>query len=271
MTPITGKTAILLMLADPVAHIRGTALINETLAGLGLDAVILPLHVRPADLGTVLQSVRRMQNVAGLGITIPHKVAAWSLVDALTPVAQRMGATNFVRRNADGTLTGTNTDGAGFVAGLRTNGFAPAGKRALLVGTGGVGRAIAFALAEAGVESLALMNRDRGKAEALAQDLRALVPGCAVSVPAPGDTAAALAGADLLVNGTSLGMATEDPLPLDLSGLTASCTVAEVVVQPPMTRLLTQAAARGCAVIPGAEMLKPQPKLVAEFFGLVPG
>lgn len=267
MTPITGKTSVLLMLADPVSHIRGTVLINEALAGLGLDAVIFPLHVAPRNLGTVLEGVRRMENVAGLGITIPHKVAAWSLVDGLTPVARRMGATNFVRRNADGTLTGTNTDGAGFLAGLRANGFDPAGKRAVLAGTGGVGRAIAFALVEAGVAGLALTNRDRVKAETLAKELRGTAPGLDVSL-ADGTS---LAGADLLVNGTSLGMKADDPLPIDLTGLTARTTVVEVVVQPAMTRLLTEAAARGCPVIGGAEMLKPQPALVAEFFGLTKG
>lgn len=265
--PITGKTAVMLMLADPVSHIRGTALINDSFAALGLDAVILPIHVAPADLDGMLKAVRRMRNVAGLGITIPHKVAAWSLVDDLTPVARRMGATNFVRRNADGTLTGTNTDGAGFLGGLRANGFDPAGRQALLCGTGGVGRAIAFALAEAGVAGLDLMNRDRAKAEALAAELRSAVPGCRVAMADAGS----VARADLVVNGTSLGMKPDELLPLDLTGLEDRTTVAEVIVQPAMTRLLAEAAARGCPVIGGAEMLKPQPALVAEFFGLMEG
>lgn len=265
--PITGQTAVMLMLADPVSHIRGTALINDSFAALGLDAKIMPIHVRPDDLGAVLESVRLMQNVAGLGITIPHKVAAVSLVDDLTPTARRMGATNFIRRNADGTLTGTNTDGAGFLAGLRANGFDPAEKRVLLAGTGGVGRAIAFALAEAGAARIDLMNRDLAKAESLADELRLSTPGCRVAM-ADGRS---VAFADLLINGTSLGMKTEDPLPLDIGGLTQRTTVAEVVVQPTMTALLREAAARGCPTIGGAEMLKPQPKLVADFFGLVKG
>jgi shikimate dehydrogenase len=265
--PVTGKTAVMLMLADPVSHIRGTSLINESFAALGLDAVIVPLHVAPADLDGVLRAVRLMHNVAGLGITIPHKVAACPLIDGLTPVAARMGATNFVRRNADGTLTGTNTDGAGFLAGLRANGFDPAGRRALLAGTGGVGRAIAFALAEAGVAVLEMTNRDRAKAAALAEELRALFPDCAVRLADGGS----VARADLLVNGTSLGIKPDDPLPIDLTGLAAQTTVAEVVVQPAMTLLLVEAAARGCPVIGGAEMLAPQPRLVAEFFGLVRG
>lgn len=263
MADITGKTAVMLMLADPVSHIRGTALINASFGALGLDAVILPLHVAPADLKGTLLAVRRMQNVAGLGITIPHKVAAWSLVDDLTPEARRMGATNFIRRTPDGSLIGTNTDGAGFIAGLRTNGFDPQGKRAFLSGTGGVGRAIAFALAEAGVAALALTNRDMAKAEALATEIRRAAPACAVTLGGQ------VAGMDLVVNGTSLGMHPGDALPLDLTGLSPRTTVAEVVVQPAMTSFLTEASVRGCQVIPGAEMLKPQPALVAAFFGLL--
>lgn len=265
--PITGQTAVMLMLADPVSHIRGTALINDSFAALGLDATIVPIHVRPDNLEAVLKAVRLMQNVAGLGITIPHKVAAWSLVDDLTPVARRMGATNFIRRNADGTLTGTNTDGAGFLAGLQANGFDPAGKRVLLAGTGGVGRAIAFALVEAGAARIDLMNRDLAKARSLAEELRVSAPGCRVAMADEGS----IALADLLINGTSLGMKTEDPLPLDIGGLTHRTTIAEVVVQPTITALLREAAARGCPTIGGAEMLKPQPKLVADFFSLLKG
>lgn len=265
--PITGKTAVMLMLADPVSHIRGTALINDSFAALGLDATIMPIHVCPDDLGAVLKAVRLMQNVAGLGITIPHKVAAWSLVDDLTPVARRMGATNFIRRNADGTLIGTNTDGAGFLAGLLANGFNPGSKRVLLAGTGGVGRAIAFSLAEAGAARIELLNRDLAKAQALAAEVCVSAPACEIALAEAGS----VSQSDLLVNATSLGMKADDPLPLDISGLTRRTTVAEVVVQPAMTPLLLQAAACGCPTIGGAEMLKPQPRLVAEFFGLLKG
>lgn len=265
--PITGQTAVMLMLADPVSHIRGTALINDSFAALGLDATILPVHVLPADLDAVLKAVRLMRNVAGLGITIPHKIAALSLVDELTPIARSMGATNFIRRNVDGSLTGTNTDGAGFLAGLRANGFDPAGRRVLLAGTGGVGRAIAFALATAGAARIDLLNRDPAKAHALADALRLSVPACRIAMA----DADSLPQSDLLVNATSLGMKAGDPLPLDIAALTPATTVAEVVVQPAMTPLLLHAAARGCRTVGGAEMLKPQPKLVAEFFGLLKG
>lgn len=267
--PITGNTAIVLMLAAPVSHIRGTDLINRSFDALGLDAVVVPLHVPPADLGQCLDAVRKMQNVAGLGITIPHKIAILPHLDHLTPAAGRIGAANWVRRNADGTLTGHNIDGESFVAGLAEAGVSPLGKRALVVGAGGVGRAIAFALAESGVAELTLANRSTATAQGLAADIAATGSGPVIRVL---DLAqpTSLAGFDLVVNATSLGMHADDPLPIAITGLAASAVVAEVVVNPAMTPLLTAAAALGCQTVGGAEMLKPQPRLAATFFGLLP-
>lgn len=262
---ITGKTSIVLMLAHPVDHIRGTILINDSFKALGLDAVIVPIHVLPEHLGQYLDTVRLMQNVRGLGITIPHKIAALPLMDDLTPEARRLGAVNFVRRNADGSLTGTNTDGAGFIAGLAANNVEVRNKSALVVGVGGVGRAIAFALVESGLSQLYLTNRDRSKAMSLAGEIAEIYPDCKVSLA----DAHIPSELDLLVNATSLGMHAEDPLPLSPEGLSARTTVAEVIVNPAITPLLAAASARGCKIISGAEMLKPQPRLVAQFFGLL--
>lgn len=265
MQEITGKTAMMLMLADPVSHIRGSALINRAFADLGLDAVIVPLHVAPGDLRRTLETARRIGNLAGLGITIPHKIEAMHLADELTPQATRAGAVNFIRRNTDGSLTGTNTDGAGFVAGLAANGISPAGRSAFVAGAGGASRAICFALADAGVARLRISNRDHSRARSLARDIRAAMP--ALDVEAA--EASGLVGADLVVNATSLGMSPADPAPVPIDAIEDGAVVAEVVVNPIMTALLAAAAERGCRIVPGAEMLKPQPALVARFFGLL--
>lgn len=265
---ITGKTQIMLMLAAPVAHIRGSALINSHFDAMGLDAAIVPLHIAPEDLPGCLETVRHMKNVVGLGITIPHKIAALSLMDDLTDEARRLGAVNFVRRNADGTLKGHNIDGAGFVRGLHDNGFSPAGKRALVVGTGGVGRAIAFALAEAGVTELLIANRTRNKAEDLARDISAVFSAATVRAVAV-DEAGILEKLDLLVNATSLGMHPGEPLPVDTASLAASTVVAEVIISPKITPLLDIATRRGCRIVTGDAMLAPQPALVADFVSLV--
>ena len=264
MTEITGKTQIMLMLADPVGHIRGSALINDHFDKMGLDVAIVPLHVAPEDLSASLHMISRIKNVVGLGITIPHKIAAVSLMDELTDTARRLGAVNFVRRNADGTFTGHNIDGEGFICGLRKNGFLPEGKKAMMVGTGGVGRAIAFALVEAGVAELLIANRTHEKAQELAADIVKAIPHASVHAVAV-NAKDKFDDLDLLINATSLGMHAGEPLPLDLAGLREETTVAEVIIHPKMTPLLEIASKRGCRIVTGDAMLLPQPELVAKF------
>ncbi|WP_412180087.1 shikimate dehydrogenase family protein, partial [Variovorax paradoxus] len=147
---ITGRTGIMLMLADPVAHVVGSLRLNDRFAAEGLDIAVSPLHVAPADLATVIDALRRMRNVLGFGVTIPHKIAVLPLLDATTPRAARIGAVNFVRRDAEGRLTGDNLDGRGFVDGLAGQGITLQGRRVLQLGAGGAGRAVAFGIAEAG-------------------------------------------------------------------------------------------------------------------------
>jgi shikimate dehydrogenase len=260
---VTGRTKVMFILGDPVAHIIGTAILNEDFFRHGVDATVSPLHVAPADLGTVLGAIRAMRNVAGFGVTIPHKIEVIRHLDGTTPRATGIGAVNFVRRNPDGTLLGDNVDGIGFVAGLSRNGVEVAGRRVLQIGAGGAGRAIAFALAEAGASHIAIANRTAGKARALAEAVAAAYPGCGTSFSAPD-----AAGFDLVVNTTSVGMQESDALPADLSRLGAGAVVADVIMAPEVTPLLAEAARRGCHIIRGKEMLLDQPRLVREFLSL---
>ncbi|MEP3326194.1 MAG: shikimate dehydrogenase [Nitratireductor sp.] len=257
---ITGRTGVMFIMGDPIDHVVGTLVLNAAWAAEARDLVTVPLQVRAADLSHMLDTVRRAPNVAGTGITIPHKIAAVGLVDHLTDAARRVGAVNFIRRNPDGSLTGHNVDGAGFVAGLRAHGVDPTRRNVLLAGAGGVARAIVFALAGAGATTLTIRNRDTARAEALARDLRAdpASGGCAIHVatgPAP----------DLLINATALGMEPRDPLPFDPEEMPPDAVAAEVVMTPAMTPFLASAAARGCRVIAGRAMMDPQAGLVAAF------
>ena len=261
---ITGRTRIMFILADPVAHVVGSALFNEHFFGHGLDASVSPLHVAPADLGAVVAAIRRMKNVAGFGVTIPHKIAVLDHLDQVSARAQAIGAVNFVRRAADGSLAGDNVDGVGFVAGLARNGVAARGLNVLQIGAGGAGRAIAFALAEAGAARIVIANRSAGKARALAGAVAAAYPACACGAAA--DAGSVDSGdADLVVNTTSLGMHDGDPLPVDVSALASSAVVADVVMTPEPTALLAAAAARGCRTVKGREMLMDQLRLATAF------
>ncbi|WP_417721562.1 shikimate dehydrogenase family protein [Salipiger sp.] len=264
---ITGRTAILFILGDPVVQIIGSAEMNRAFAGWGLDIAVSPLHVRPGDLADCLSLLRRTANVAGFSLTVPHKIAVVPLLDRLTDAARLAGAVNFVRREADGSLTGTNMDGAGFVQGLRDRGVDPAGQSVLQIGAGGVARAIAFGLAAAGAGRITLTNRTRPRAEALAADMRAAFPDVDVTVC---DGTPDLSRHSLVVNTTTVGMGDADACPVDPQGLTDSTVVADVILTPPVTRLLAVAAETGCRTVPGKAMLRPQARLVAEFLGMAP-
>jgi len=257
---ITGKTRIMFILGDPVAHIVGTALFNEHFREIGLDAAASPIHIAAADLALFLDALPKMRNVAGTGVTIPHKIAVVPHLDRLTPRARRIGAVNFVRCEANGTLVGDNLDGIGFVAGLARNGIAVAGKRVLQAGAGGVGRAIAFAVAEAGAAHQVIANRTPDKARALAEEVGMAFPACRC---APGP--ARSKGFDIVVNATSLGMHAGDRLPIDTTGLAPPCTVAEVVMTPEIIPLLAEGRSRKCTIIGGKEMLLEQLQLAVEF------
>jgi shikimate dehydrogenase len=257
---ITGHTRILFILADPVEHVRGSDMLNRWFEAQGDDVAASPLHVVPADLGRVIDAIRAVRNVAGFGVTIPHKIAVGALLDRLTPRARQVGAVNFVRRDSDGTLTGDNVDGVGFVDGLARAGVGVAGRSVLLLGAGGAGRAIAFGLAEACAARIVVANRTASRAAELAAAVGAAFPACEVVA---GE--ASLSGVDVLVNATSVGMHGPDALPLDVSALTSATDVAEIIMAPEVTPLLREAERRGCRTVPGRFMLEEQIKRVKAF------
>jgi shikimate dehydrogenase len=250
---ISGKTKIMFILADPVAHIRGSIVLTDALRALGHDIAISPLHVAPADLERTVQAIRAFQNVVGFGVTIPHKIAVCPLIDELLPQAKLVGSVNFVRRDPAGHLTGDNIDGAGFIDGARESGIDFAGKRVLQIGAGGAGRSIAFSIAAAGAAALGIGNRTDAKARDLALAVRAAYPSCDAHA-APPDAS----GYHAVVNTTSLGMKPDDPLPIDPSHLTPDMTVSEIVMSPELTPLLLEAQKRGCRISLGKTMLEHQ-------------
>jgi shikimate dehydrogenase len=260
---ISGTTSYYAQLADPVAHVRFPGVLQPALDALGHDVAVVPMHVCAGGLAAVVAGMRHWQNLLGAGVTMPHKEAIAPLLDRTTRQASLVGAVNAVRRERDGSLVGENLDGHGFVQGLRDRDVDPAGLRALLVGAGGVGRAIAFALAEAGVSDLRIANRSAASAERLAREVAAAFPACATS-----SGAAEPADRDLVVNATSLGMRPDDALPVAAAALTSAMVVADVVMAPGGTPLVRAAEAAGARAMPGEGMLGTQVPLVLDFLGL---
>jgi shikimate dehydrogenase len=193
-------------------------------------------------------------------VTAPLKGPTAALCDVLEGSGRLAGAVNALRREPDGRLVGDLFDGLGFVAGLRAHGHGPDGKRVFIAGAGGAGTALAFALAGAGAAAITLHNRTRGKAEALAAQVRAAFPQCAVRVGSDDPR-----GHDIAVNATALGLAPGDPLPFDVDRLDPSILAAEVIMKPANTAMLERAAARGCRIHQGTHMLDGQAALLARF------
>ncbi|MCM0034791.1 MAG: shikimate dehydrogenase [Burkholderiaceae bacterium] len=263
MMEITGNTRLYGIVADPVSQVKTPQTMRKVFDQRGTDGVLVPMHVSSENLPAFVQGLRSVLNFGGMIATVPHKTAMVDLCDDITPAARMVGAVNIVRRNSDGSLSGDILDGQGFVGGLRQHGIEPKSLRVFLGGAGGAAKAIAFALADAGVARLDLYNRTQAKAQDIIARLQAVYPMVAMAA-----VGASPVGYDLVINATSLGMRPEDPFPFDVSGLSADQTVAEIIMTPTLTPLLAVAQEKGCRIQFGLPMLECQIELMADFMGV---
>ncbi|MGI8526678.1 MAG: shikimate dehydrogenase family protein [Pseudolabrys sp.] len=262
---VDGSTQFIAILGDPIAQVRSPAMWSALFRHNGVNAICIPVHARAAELGVAIAGLRAAQNCIGLIFTIPHKPAAASHVDELTERARNVDAINIARRQPDGRWLGDIVDGHGFVEALRAKGLRLDGRRALVVGSGGVGSAIAFAIADAKAREVAVSDIAGDKAQHLAQRIAAAT-GVKSFVAPP-----AAEGFNLVVNASPMGMRDGDPLPIDCAGLDPAAIAGDVVVHPEITPFLAIARERGCAIQPGTHMMNHQVTVTAEFFGLPPG
>jgi shikimate dehydrogenase len=260
---IRGSTALIAHIGYPTHTFKAPMIYNPYFEHAGIDAVVVPMGCEAGPYPVFLKSVFSLTNIAGALITMPHKVTTVALLDEATPTARIAGSCNAVRRSADGRLQGDLFDGEGFVRGVRRKGFKVEGARALVVGAGGVGSAIAASLAAAGVAGLSLYDARAESTTALAQRLVAHYPTLGVSTGSKDP-----AGHDLVVNATPLGMNDGDPLPLDVARIAPGTFVGEVVMKQEMTAFLRAVQARGCRFQVGTDMLFEQIPAYLEFFGL---
>nr|AXL05751.1 shikimate dehydrogenase [uncultured bacterium] len=261
--PISGTTRLYVVLGDPVTQVQSPALMNPLFARLGVDAVLVPVHARPAHLERIVGGLKCVGNVDGIFVTVPHKAAVRELADRCGPMVDIAGSANALRREADGCWYAENFDGLGFVTGLVGAGHDPAGRHVALVGAGGAGSAIAAALLAAGVRTLSVSDVDSARLDGLRARLDAHWPNRTVTSTEP-----RLDGVDIVVNATPLGLNPEDPLPFPPAALPADCVVADIIMKPRETRLLREAAALGHRVHYGIDMLEGQVDLYRAFFGL---
>src|SRR6185503_7443794 len=225
LASLNGATRIHVTIGDPIAQVKSPAGITQGFAARGHDALMIPLQVKPADVEDFFKLAKKLPTLDGIVITVPHKPFAFRHCDAVSERARVLEVCNVMRRETDGRWTGDMTDGGGFIAALKRNGFDAKGKRALQVGAGGAGSAIALALTMEGA-SVTLVDLDTAKRDALIARLGR--HGHKVVAAEKADPS----GFDLVVNATPAGMRPGDPLPVDVSRLDQKMFVADIITMP---------------------------------------
>jgi shikimate dehydrogenase len=243
------------VLGFPVAENPTCVMQDAAFTALGLQWRYLTMEVKPESLADAIRGVRGL-GMQGVNLTIPHKVAVLPLLDEISPDAAIIGAVNTVRR-VDDRLIGENTDGKGFLRGVREeSGIDPAGKNILVLGAGGAARAITVELALAGAGQITIWNRSAERGESLCRDLKQRTWADARFVPWRGMCPVG-PEVDILVNATSIGLFpdTQSMPDIDLQNARRDLLVCDVVPNPPETRLIQAARARGFKTLTGLPML----------------
>jgi len=246
---------------DPLTTAKSPELLNRLFVEQEADAICIPFRVEADDLSAFVTGARAMKNLSGVLVTMPHKQRMMAFVDDLHPTARQVGALNVIRCDDEGRWVGAIFDGLGCVLGMQWEGNHPANKSVLLLGAGGAGRAIAFAVASAGAQSLAIFDVDERRAEDLAESVAAATR-CNTRVGAPDPQ-----GYEIVINATPLGMKPDDPMPVDPNRLKAGSIVVDIINSPDPTPLCLAARARGCRTQSGRAMHEGQAVYALRFLG----
>ncbi|MGF6573635.1 shikimate dehydrogenase [Paraburkholderia sp. GAS333] len=260
---ITGTTRIFYCIADPVAQVRAPELYNSIFSRHGVDAVMVPLQVKPEHLDETLRALFASPSVGGAALSIPHKAAAAGIVGRATPEVTIANAVNAIRRGPDGVLEGALFDGLGFALSLDRLGLDIPSRRVLIIGAGGAASALAAALAGRGCTQITLFDPDNSRANHLAAMVRAAYPACQIEAVQSNDPA----GFNLVVNASPLGLKADDPLPVPVDRLSADTFVYDILMKGQPTLLLRSVRERGLSGEPGYDMLVQQTALYLDYFG----
>lgn len=256
---LNGATRVHFIVGDPIAQVKSPAGVTQAFSQRHQNAIVVPAHVAPVDLANWVSGVSLARNVDGIIVTVPHKFACRDLCGSTSERARFLSTVNTMRRNADGSWHGDMFDGLGFVAAMRDNGCEPQHKRALLVGAGGAGSAIAYALVMAGVSGLAIHDEDATRRTSLVDRLAAL--GRSPVTHGSADPT----GFDIVLNATPVGMRDGDPYPLNVECLSADMFVGCVITVPAITPLIAAARQLGCRTMTGADMFGRVRDLMVDF------
>ena len=258
---VKGTTRLYGLVGDPLTTAKSPELLNRLFIEQHADAVCVPFRVKADDLSAFVTGARALGNLSGLLVTMPHKQRMLPFVDELHPTARQVGALNVIRCHDDGRWIGAMFDGLGCVLGMQWEGNHPANKSVLLVGAGGAGSAIAFAVASAGARTLTIFDVDERRAQDLAKSV-ATATGCRTNFGAPDPH-----GCEIVINATALGMKATDAMPVDPDRLEPGSIVVDIVNTPDPTPLCRVARARGCRTQGGRPMHEGQAVHALRFLG----
>ncbi|MFM9887040.1 MAG: shikimate dehydrogenase family protein [Burkholderiales bacterium] len=257
---LNGETRIIAVLGDPIAQVKSPGNVTQILQAKGCNVVVVPIHIASEGFEAFVRGASLAKNLDGLIVTVPHKFAVARLCATTTERARLLGVVNTVRRNPDGSWHGEMLDGLGFIAGIQAAGCHPAGQRALQVGAGGAGTAIALALLDANIASLSIHDTDPKRRDALIETMRSKHGG-KVQIGSPDPT-----GYSLIVNATPAGMKPGDPHPVMFEKLTPTMFVADVITAPEVTPMLEAARRLGCGTQTGIGMFNGVAERMVSFF-----
>ncbi|MEX0405871.1 shikimate dehydrogenase [Aquibium sp. LZ166] len=256
----SGATRVYFVLGHPIAQVKAPSGMTRMFEQSGIDAIVVPIDVQPADFPAFFKAVAPLRNVDGFAVTIPHKFSAAAQCSSLSERSRLLGSTNIVRRNDDRTWHGDMLDGIGAVAAMRAKGCIFEGARALLVGAGGAGSAIGLDFLAAGVDTLAIHDIDTVRRDSLIARLSQRYPGKAVVGSADPS------GFAIIANVTPAGMRPDDPLPVDLSKLLPEMFVSDAITMPEITPLLAAAGQAGCLTSTGVDMFQAERQMMLDFW-----
>ncbi len=260
---INGSTQLLAIVGDPIAQVGSPRIFNPLLRKMGVNAVLVPIHVPQAEFEAAMDGLMRLGNLSAIVITVPFKKRAAALVAHVGETGRQVGAINAMRREPDGRWSGDMFDGQGLVRAIKDAGRSLEGQRVLQLGAGGAGSAIAPAFAAAGARAITLFDPEAQRADALAEAVRTFYPNCEIASGTP-----TAAGHDVIVNASPVGMRPGDGMPAPLGPLDPACLVVDIITKPEITPLLAAARAAGCQTINGLTMLAAQADTLLEFFGV---
>tara|TARA_Y200000002_G_C22591637_1_gene625479 strand:+ start:101 stop:946 length:846 start_codon:yes stop_codon:yes gene_type:complete len=260
---ISGYTTLIAHIGWPTGSFKAPMIFNPYFEKKGVDALVVPMGCKGEDYPRFFKSLFQLQNIIGALITMPHKVSTVAMLDEVSTAVQVCGACNAVRKEADGRLVGDMFDGQGFVRGLARKGRPVQGASALIIGSGGVGSAIAVAMADAGVGRLALYDTRPDATEQLSSRLQQFFPTLPINLGCNDPS-----GFEIVVNATPMGMEPGDPLPIDVGRISPDTMVGEVVMKQEVTPFVLAARERGCMTQIGTDMLFEQIPAYLEFLRL---